>query len=239
MTCYWLCLWLGRCDLLLLCRGLGSNFRLISLNLHACEIWFCHEWEQLQQQLLLLILGKLHATCLRKFRIWLVLILRNIVVTLLANTANLQAELRVNLHRGSTILALHKVYELIVLGGIHWATRLQVEGAVHCLCSDNLRCRGYEWRKTCRKAHLRNQLHSLWQDILGLQSLQLSHHIRVHTARYLCLLNEFVRCWEAEVCLNLLCCIEQCCEVLLLGSSNCTIELLINLGRSCIYEWVE
>ena len=239
MACNRLNLWLGRCRSLLLSRSLGSNLCLISLDLNTCEVWLRHEWEQLEQELLLLVLCQLHATRLREFRVWLVLILRDVVVALLAYATNLEAELRINLHRGSAILTLHEAHELIVLCGVHLTTCLQIESAVHSLSTYNLRCRGYEWRKTRREAHLRDQLHSLRQDILSLESLQLCHHIRVHTARNLCLLNELVRCREAEVSLDLLCCIEQGVEVILLCRCNCAIELCLNLRRGSVNKWVE
>ena len=207
--------------------------------LYAGEIRFRNQREEFEQQNLLLVLGEFHAACLRKFRIRLFLVFRDVVVGLFAHAANLEAEFGVYLDRGFAVFALDEIYELVVLRRVHRTTSLFVEGAVYSLCADDLRSRGYERRQTCGQTDGRNQLHCARENVLGFELLQLSDHVGVHAARNLGFLHEFVRSRESEVCLYLLARVEQGGEIVVLCSLDCAVQFGFYLCRNSVGERIE
>lgn len=89
------------------------------------------------------------------------------------------------------------------------------------------------------EAHARNQLHRLLEDILGLELLELRHHIRIHTARNLCFFNQFVRGREIEMAFDSMAGSDQVGLVHVAGRLNRTVELLVHLGRQRIGKRIE
>ena len=222
-----------------LCGSLAAVLGCILFHLFIFEECFGHHWEQLEQQHLLLVGGMFHAASLGQGGVGLHLIFRCVVGRLLAHAAYLHAEVWVNLYRCVAILSLHKTHKLRTLVGVRLAACTLVDGAVHSLGAHDLRRGCHQRRQSRSQAHGRNQLHGARQYLLGAELLELCHHVAVHAARNLGLLHILVGGWEAEVCLYLLACAEQCVEVVALSGLHGGVEEAFNVGRQGVGERVE
>ena len=138
-----------------------------------------------------------------------------------------------------SVFTLYQTYELRTLVRVHRTSGLLVKGAVHGLSTHDLRGRGNQRRQTCSQTHRGDKLHGTGKNILRLKLLELSHHVRIHTARDLGLLHQLVGSGETEVGLDLLACGEQLLEVLALCSLDGLVEQGVHLGGKGILHGVE
>ena len=114
-----------------------------------------------------------------------------------------------------------------------------VEGAVHGLRADDLRRRGHQRGQTGGQTHRRNQFHGTRQNLLGLESLELGHHVRIHAARNLGLLHQLVGSGESEVGLDLAAEVDRSGLVVALRGLDGLVEQGLDLGGELVRKRIE
>ena len=169
-------------------------------------------------------------------RVGLHLVFGRIVRYFFGRTGDLAAEFRIDHYRGFPVFAFHQTYELV--GGVR-VFRLAgtyVQRAVHGLCTYDLAGRSHQRRKTRGQTNLGDQFHGVFEDILGLEGLELGHHIGVHTAGYLRFFHQQVRGGESEVSLDLLANLVQFFEIFGVDRGHSLVDQGVGFGRNVVHR---
>ncbi len=164
---------------------------------------------------------------------------RDIVRFLLSVACDELTELRIYGYWSCAIFTLNETYELIVLLSIVGVTLAAVYCEVDSLRTYDLACRSDERHETCVAAHLRDEGHSLFEKVFLTESAEVGHHIGVHTAGHLCILNQLIGLRQAEICLNLVASVEKLFFLIGLGSLDGAIKLSVNLLGHSLVSLVE
>ncbi len=117
-----------------------------------------------------------------------------------------------------SVLTFDQGYELIGACGVIRVAFLAVKCKAHGLTAYNLACGCYKGYQTGIAANLGNQFHCVVKQIRCLKSLELSHHIGVHTSGNLGVFHEFIGLREAEVLFNGVTVFEQTLFVICTGT---------------------
>ena len=137
------------------------------------------------------------------------------------------------------VFALDERDELVGAVGVVGFAFLAVESHIHGLSANDLRGRSNEGDQTGVAAYHGDEGHCVVEQVFCMESLELSHHVGVHAAGDLGVLDEFVGLGEAEVFLNLMACVEEFLFVAGLGGGDGAVDLSLDIGGQLVLERIE